>query len=84
MSSFATAMIAAASCLIGIGNSGAMIIIGTIMLLVPGVTIGTAMRDIFYGDMLSGTLKFLQACLTALMIALGYCLAAAIVGGSLI
>ena len=84
LSSFTAAALAAASCFLGTGSSGAMIITGTIMLLVPGVTIGTAMRDIFYGDMLSGTLKFLQACLTALMIAFGYFLAVSIVGGSLI
>ena len=84
ISSLTAALLAAASCFLGIGSNGATIIIGTIMLLVPGVTIGTAMRDIFYGDMLSGTLKFLQACLTALMIALGYFLAVSLVGGNLI
>lgn len=84
LSSLSVALLAAASCFIGLGESGAMIITGTIMLLVPGVTIGTATRDIFYGDMLSGMLKFLQACLTALMIAFGYFLAVSIVGGSLI
>lgn len=48
---------------------------GVIMLLVPGMAFGTAMRDLFYGDLLAGALKTLQAVLTALMIAFGYVLA---------
>lgn len=84
MSSFLISMIAWLSCLIGFGSDGGMIIIGSIMLLVPGVAIGVAMRDIFLGDTLAGMLKLLQACLSALMIAFGYFLAVSITGGGLI
>ncbi len=84
LSSFVASVLAGASCLIGVGSNGAMIIIGSIMLLVPGIAIGIAMRDIFCGDTLAGMLKLLQACLSALMIAFGYFLAVSIVGGSVI
>jgi uncharacterized membrane protein YjjP (DUF1212 family) len=84
ISSFAASGIAGISCLLGIGDNGAMIIIGSIMLLVPGVTIGIAMRDILCGDTLAGMLKLLQACLCALMVAFGYFLAASIIGGGVI
>jgi len=57
---------------IGLAASSDYVIIGAIMLLVPGVAFGTAMRDLLYGDLLAGTLKTLQAILLALMIAFGY------------
>lgn len=60
-------------------NSGE-IMIGTIMLLVPGVAFGTALRDLLCGDLIAGSLKTLQAILAALMIAFGYILSMAAIG----
>ena len=51
------------------------IIIGAIMLLVPGLMFATAMRDLFCGDLIAGTLKILQTLLQVLMIGFGYMLA---------
>ena len=82
--SFIASAVAGVACLLGIGQNGGAIIIGAIMLLVPGIAIGIAMRDIFLGDTLAGTLKLLQAFLSALMIAFGYFIAVAIVGGGVI
>ena len=59
-----------------------MIMMGTIMLLVPGIAFGTAMRDLLCGDLIAGTLKTLQAILSALMIAFGYTLAVFLLGGA--
>jgi uncharacterized membrane protein YjjP (DUF1212 family) len=84
VSAFIASLIAALSVKLGIGDDGGLIIIGTIMLLVPGVAFGTALRDLLLGDLLAGTLKTLQAVLCALMIAFGYMLAALIVGGGVI
>ena len=81
ISSFLISLIAGIGCYLGIGSDGGMIIIGAIMLLVPGITIGIAMRDIFCGDTLAGLIKLLQACLSALMIAFGYFLAVYAIGG---
>ncbi|MBR2927414.1 MAG: threonine/serine exporter family protein [Clostridia bacterium] len=83
-SSLLASLIAGAFVLLGIGQDGGAIVMGTIMLLVPGMAIGTAVRDLFCGDILSGSMKLLQACLTALMIAFGYILAATILGGGVI
>jgi uncharacterized membrane protein YjjP (DUF1212 family) len=58
-----------------IASSHDTIMSGVIMLLVPGMAFGTAMRDLFYGDLIAGALKTLQAVLTSLMIAFGYVLA---------
>ena len=63
-----------------IADSHDTIMSGVIMLLVPGMAFGTAMRDLFYGDLIAGALKTLQAVLTSLMIAFGYVLAMNIFG----
>ena len=65
----------------GLGGNVDMVMIGTIMLLVPGVSFGYALRDLMFGDTLSGTLKIIQAVLLATMIALGYSLAILLAGG---
>lgn len=83
VSSFMAALVAAVSVLLR-GGEGSVIVMGSLMLLVPGVSIGTAMRDIFCGDLLAGMLKLLQACLSALMLAFGYILAATLMGGGAI
>ena len=72
ISSAITAAVAIISSRLGLASSADYVIMGAIMLLVPGVCFGTAMRDLLYGDLLAGTLKTLQAILTALMIAFGY------------
>ncbi len=60
------------------------IIIGAIMLLVPGLMFGTSMRDLMCGDLLAGTLKILQAMIQTLMIGFGYMLSYALIGDRLI
>ena len=80
LSSFAATVLAGLLAVFA-GGDGGVVIMGSLMLLVPGVAIGTAMRDVFCGDILAGTLKLLQACLSALMLAFGYMLAIWIMGG---
>lgn len=82
ISSFVTSLLAGVSVLVHGGSNGGVIVMGSLMLLVPGVAIGTAMRDIFCGDLLAGTLKLIQACLSALMLAFGYMLAVFVMGGA--
>ncbi len=50
------------------------IIIGGIMLLVPGVAFTVAIRDYYNGDHLAGTIHLVDAILTATLIALGVCI----------
>jgi len=84
IASFAASLLAGLSVRIGIGESVDSIIIASIMLLVPGLAFGSAIRDLLYGDLLAGTLKTLQAVLVALMIAFGYMVATSILGGGVI
>lgn len=57
------------------------IMIGTIMLMIPGLALWTSLRDLFGGDMVSGLLRFVQALFTAAIIAAGYGLAWLTIGG---
>ncbi len=47
------------------------VIIGALMLLVPGLLITNSMRDVIYGDTNSGIIRIVQVLLYALAIALG-------------
>lgn len=58
--------------LIGINTNPDKIMIGTIMLLIPGITIGTAIRDIMYSDTISGITELTESIFIALAIVLGY------------
>ena len=74
------------SCLavrIGLGENLSAIMIGNIMLQIPGLAFGTALRDLLGGDLLAGSLRTIQALLSAAMIAFGYMLAMIVAGGAL-
>lgn len=59
------------------------IIIGNIMTLIPGIGLTVALRDLFTGDSIAGLLRTIEAVLTALAIAAGYFLVAALGGFAL-
>ncbi len=48
------------------------VMIGNIMVLIPGVGLTNAMRDLFVGDSVSGLLRLIEAILATLAIAAGY------------
>lgn len=73
-SSFASGLLSSLASFISPSVNSGEIMIGTIMLLVPGVAFGTALRDLLCGDIIAGGLKTVQAILSALMIAFGYVL----------
>ncbi len=72
LSSLAAGMLAVLSVSVGFGSQTDKIIIGTIMLEIPGLSFGNALRDLLCGDTLAGTMRFIQSILQALMIAMGY------------
>lgn len=81
ISAMVTTVIAELSVKIGLGSNSGAIIIGAIMLLVPGLAFGTAIKDLLCGDLIAGSLKTLQACLMAVMIAFGYIVGMSLLGG---
>ena len=66
---------------LGIGQDLGFVTIGAIMLLIPGVDTGNALRDLLCGNLLSGTLRIVQAMLLAVMIAFGYAASILLTGG---
>jgi uncharacterized membrane protein YjjP (DUF1212 family) len=56
---------------IGIGDSTDNIVIGSVMLLVPGLIITNAIRDTIEGDLITGLSRASEAFLIAIAIALG-------------
>ncbi|MGL5615494.1 MAG: threonine/serine exporter family protein [Sarcina sp.] len=65
------AFLAIISVQIGIGSNINNIIIGSIMLLVPGLVITNAIRDTISGDLVSGLTRAAEAILIAVSIAVG-------------
>ena len=77
------AMCAAAALTVktGMGQNLDYIIIGNIMLLIPGIPFVNSMRDIFVGDTITGLLSAFEAVLRALAIAAGCALVLMQTGG---
>ena len=71
ISSFLMALPAYTLGSVGIVHNPDMVIIGALMLLVPGLLFTNAMRDIIYGDTNSGTNRIVQVLMIAAAIALG-------------
>lgn len=57
------------------------IMIGDIMLLIPGIAITNATRDMLLGDTISGVMKMMQCLLLAGTLACGFMLAISLIGG---
>jgi len=68
---------------IGIGDSPAKITIGNIMLLIPGISFTTSLRDIINGDTISGLVGISEAVIKAIAIAIGFALVLVQFGGVL-
>jgi uncharacterized membrane protein YjjP (DUF1212 family) len=82
ISSFATGILAVVVISLGIGISFDKIIIGNIMLLIPGIALTSSIRDVIKGDIISGILGLSEALLRALAIAIGFALVIMIRGGN--
>ncbi len=59
------------------------IIIGNIMLLIPGIALTNAIKDLIIGDTMTGLLRFSEALLTSVAIAGGYFLTTLVFGGAI-
>ncbi len=70
-SSFLTALLAYFAGAFNLCSRTDAVVIGTLMILLPGLVFTNAMRDIIYGDTNSGINRIVQVLLTAAAIALG-------------
>lgn len=57
---------------LGIGSHPDKIMIGNIMLVIPGIQLTTSIRDMINGDMISGLLNMSEALLKAISVAMGF------------
>lgn len=80
ISSFLGGILGVLTVVIGLGVNRDAILIGTIMMEIPGLVFGNALRDLLCGDTLAGGMRLVQALLQALMIALGYMAAILVCG----
>lgn len=69
--SFPMALLAYAMHAAGLAKNADAVVIGALMILVPGLLFTNAMRDIIFGDTNSGTVRIVQVLLIAVAIACG-------------
>jgi len=79
--SFVVGILAELSVKIGVGHDPEKIMIGNIMLLIPGIALTNSIRDIISGDTISGMLRLCEAIVLASFVAIGFGLASAFFGG---
>ena len=65
---------------VGIGHYADKIMIGAIMLLIPGIPLTNAVRDMLTGDIVTGLLRMFNSLLCAITIAGGFAIPMIIVG----
>ena len=68
---------------VGLGDHSDKIMIGGIMLLIPGIAMTNAIRDMLIGDIASGLLRLVNSVLVAAAIACGFAFTIIVLGGVL-
>lgn len=82
--SFLSGLISVFTVWLGIGEHTDKIMIGIIMLLIPGIAMTNGVRDMLTGDIATGMLRVTNALLIAIAIACGFALSLFVTGGGLI
>ncbi len=80
ISSFAAGIMAFFFTRIGLACNMDKVMIGDIMLLIPGLVLTNAIKDMMSGDTMAGFLRVCEALLTAVAIALGFVLSMMLTG----
>lgn len=70
-------------CLIGIGDNLSYVMSGAIMIVIPGLAIGTSIRDIMSSDVISGSVRLLEAIVISAAVAAGFSIFAKIYAGNI-
>ena len=68
---------------LGLGENSDLIMIGGIMLLIPGIAMTNAIRDMLIGDIAAGLLRLVNSILIAAAIACGFAFSIIVSGGVL-
>lgn len=75
LSSYICGLLAQGAMRLGLGEHLDSIIIGNIMLIIPGLAFTNAARDMIGGDIMSGMLRLMDAALTAVAVSVGFAFA---------
>ena len=78
---FLSGLLARACAQVGFGVNLDMIMIGDVMLFIPGLALVNGVRELFYADILTGVYRMVEALLGARAIAVGYAVSLMIGGG---
>ena len=81
VASFVAGILSILTVFAGIGQNLDMIMIGCIMLVIPGINFTSAVEDVLVGDTATGTLKMCESILLACAIAGGFGLSVYLCGG---
>jgi len=82
--SFFTGMLILLMMKLGFGEHSDKIMIGSIMLLIPGIAMTNSVRDMLIGDIATGMLRLANSLLQAVAIACGFALSILLMGGGAI
>ena len=80
-SSFVTGILAMTLSILRLPVSYDNIIIGVIMLIIPGLAVGNAIKELLLGNTISGSLRIIQSLLFTVLIALGFAASFLLLGG---
>ena len=83
LSSFFTGLSVVLLGYVGLAQHPDQVVIGNIMLLIPGLMFTSSIRDMINGDVLSGMLGLCQAILKAAAVAIGFAVVMLLMGGAL-
>lgn len=75
LTSFVAGLICLLTIRLGIGINQDKVMIGIIMLLIPGINMMNSLRDMICGDIITGMLKLAESLMVAIAIACGFALA---------
>ena len=81
LASFVAGIVSIGTIYIGLGQNLDMIMIGCIMLVIPGINFTSAVEDVLVGDTATGTLKLCESILLACSIAGGFAFSVYLCGG---
>lgn len=84
MPSLISGFLAILCVMVGLGSHVDKIMIGGIMLLIPGIAMTNSVRDMLIGDIVTGVLRFVNSLLMAAAIACGFALPLILMGGGLL
>lgn len=81
LASFLSGCLALALVRLGLGHHADQIMIGDVMLFIPGLSLVNGVRELFYRDILTGVYRLVEAIILAVAIAAGFGVAILLLGG---